>query len=54
MHGVIASDRLKGKLPEACLYAIRAHDYRTRLAPRSKLDKALIVVDYATFLIDRA
>jgi predicted hydrolase (HD superfamily) len=54
MHGIVASDRLKGKLPEACLYAIRAHDYRTGLAPRSKLDKALVAVDSTTFLMDRA
>jgi predicted hydrolase (HD superfamily) len=54
MHGIVASDGLKGRLPEACLYAIRAHDYRAGLAPRSKLDKALIAVDSATFLIDRA
>ena len=27
-HGVIASEALKGKLPEHCLYAIKAHDHR--------------------------
>ena len=52
-HGVIASNRLKGRLPEHCLHAIRAHDYRTGVAPRSRLDKALIAVDSATLLMDR-
>jgi predicted hydrolase (HD superfamily) len=49
---IIASDRLKGRLPEHCLCAIRAHDYRSAEASRSKLDKALVAVDSATFLVD--
>ncbi|MCK4633614.1 hypothetical protein KAT42_02180 [Candidatus Bathyarchaeota archaeon] len=52
-HGIIASEALKGKLPEHCLYAIKAHDHRTGFKPESKLDKALIAVDSATVLLER-
>ena len=41
----MASEFLKGKLPETCLYAIKCHDYRTGSKPKSKLDKALIIAD---------
>jgi len=44
-HGIVASEILKGKLPETCLYAIKCHDYRTGFKPKSKLDKALIIAD---------
>jgi hypothetical protein len=54
-HGIVAAERLKEKLPEDCLYAIKAHDYRTGFKPRSKLDKALIAVDsLASLLKDMA
>lgn len=52
-HGIIASEALKGKLPEHCLYAIKAHDHRTGFKPESKLDKALIAVDSAAVLLER-
>jgi len=52
-HGVIAAERLEGKLPEICLHAIRAHDFRTGVIPMSKLDKALIAVDSVAVLVER-
>ena len=51
-HGIIASEALKGKLPEHCLYAIKAHDHRTGFKPESNLDKALIAVDSAAVLLE--
>ena len=53
MHGVVASERLKGKLPENCLYAIKAHDYRTGFKPKSRLDEALITADSLAVLIEK-
>lgn len=53
-HGVIAAQRLKDELPEHCLYAIKAHDYRTGFKPKSRLDHALIAVDSLTGLIEEA
>ncbi|MFX0198140.1 MAG: HD domain-containing protein [Candidatus Hodarchaeota archaeon] len=53
-HGVVATERLKDKLPENCLYAIKAHDYRTRFIPQSQLDKALIATDSLAILIERS
>jgi predicted hydrolase (HD superfamily) len=53
-HGVVASERLKGRLPENCLYAIKAHDYRTGFEPKSKLDKALIATDSVAILMEKA
>jgi predicted hydrolase (HD superfamily) len=52
-HGVIAADRLRGKLPARCLHAIKSHDIRTGFAPTSKLDKALIAVDSMAVLVER-
>ena len=52
-HGIIAADRLRGRLPEHCLYAIRSHDFRTGVKPMSKLDKALIAVDSVAVIIER-
>ncbi|MFX0202371.1 MAG: HD domain-containing protein [Candidatus Hodarchaeota archaeon] len=53
-HGVVASKRLKGILPENSLYAIKAHDYRTEFIPESQLDKALIAADSLVILIERS
>ncbi|MDH7477431.1 MAG: HDIG domain-containing protein [Candidatus Bathyarchaeota archaeon] len=53
MHGVVAAEMLKGKLPEKCLYAVKAHDYRSRFKPESKLDKALIATDSLASLIEK-
>jgi hypothetical protein len=52
-HGVVASERLRGRLPEDCLYAIKAHDYRTGLKPKSRLDKVLIAADSLAVLIEK-
>lgn len=53
-HGVVAAEKLKGKLPEHCLYAIKAHDYRTGFKPRSRFDKILIAVDTVTIVIEKS
>jgi putative nucleotidyltransferase with HDIG domain len=53
MHGVVAAEMLKGKLPRKCLYAIKAHDYRSGFKPESKLDKALIATDSLASLIEK-
>ena len=52
MHGVITAHRLKGRLPEECLYAIKAHDHRTGFKPKSKLDKALVIADSLAVLVE--
>lgn len=53
-HGLVAAEMLEGKLPESCLHAIRAHDYRSGIEPKSTIDKALIATDCVSFLIVRA
>jgi predicted hydrolase (HD superfamily) len=45
MHGVIAAEQLRDKVPDAGLDAIKCHDHRTGFVPLSKLDKALIFAD---------
>jgi HD superfamily phosphohydrolase YqeK len=45
LHGVIAAERLKDRLPENALHAIRSHDHRTGYTPNTALDKALIFAD---------
>jgi hypothetical protein len=52
-HGVVAAEKLRGKLPEDAIYAIKAHDYRTGFKPKSRLDKALIAADSAAILIEK-
>jgi len=52
-HGIVAAERLKSKLPEHCLYAIKAHDYRTGFKPKNRLDKALIAVDFLAVLMEK-
>jgi len=44
-HGLLAASQLKGRLPEPCLHAIRAHDFRTGVKPESRLDLGLITAD---------
>lgn len=53
-HGLIASEMLKGKLPDHCLHAIMSHDYRTGIKPENTLDKALIASDCVWSLLVRA
>ena len=52
-HGIVAAERLKGKLPEHCIHAIRAHDNRTGLKAESKLDKAVIAIDSLANLVEK-
>jgi putative nucleotidyltransferase with HDIG domain len=51
-HGILASNTLKGKLSEDCLFAIKRHDHRTGFKPQSKLDKAIIIADSLVNLIE--
>lgn len=51
-HGVVAAKSLEGRLPERCLYAIKSHDYRKGFKPKTKLDKAIIIVDSLVVLIE--
>jgi putative nucleotidyltransferase with HDIG domain len=44
-HGLVAAQLLDNFLPRNCLQAIRAHDHRTGVSPRSLMDKALIAAD---------
>lgn len=50
-HGLIAADRLIGKLPDKAIYAIKAHNSRNGFEPKSKLDYALIASDAVSGLI---
>ena len=52
-HGTVAAEKLKRKLPEHCIHAIKAHDSRTGLKAESKLDKALIASDSLANLIEK-
>lgn len=52
-HGIVAAEKLKGKLPEHCIHAIRAHDNRTGLKAESKLDKALIASDSLANIVEK-
>lgn len=52
-HGLVASKMLEGKLSKESLHAIRAHDHRTGVRPKSVLDKALIASDCIWGLIVR-
>jgi putative nucleotidyltransferase with HDIG domain len=51
MHGLIAAEMLKDKLPEECLQAIKAHNTMTGIEPDSELAKALIAADALSGLI---
>jgi putative nucleotidyltransferase with HDIG domain len=47
-HGLRAAELLEGHLSRECLQAIRTHDHRTGIPPRSIIDKALIASDAVT------
>ncbi len=49
-HGLVAAELLTSSLSKDCLHAIRAHDHRTGVTPRSIMDKALIASDAVTIL----
>jgi len=53
-HGIVTAERLRNKLPDHCLYAIKAHDHRTGFEPKGRLDIALIAVDSLAVLIEKA
>jgi hypothetical protein len=52
-HGLVAAEKLKGRLSEYCLHAIKSHDYRAGVEPQSRLDKALIATDSLMNLVER-
>ncbi|MEM0007728.1 MAG: HDIG domain-containing protein [Candidatus Bathyarchaeia archaeon] len=52
-HGIVAAEKLKGRLPKGAIYAIKAHDYRTGFKPKSRLDEALIAADSAATIIEK-
>jgi predicted hydrolase (HD superfamily) len=52
-HGVVAAEKLQDKLPEDCLYAIKAHDYRSGFRPRRLLDNALLAVDSLAVVMEK-
>nr|MDO8135023.1 HDIG domain-containing protein [Candidatus Njordarchaeum guaymaensis] len=47
-HGLVAAELLESLLSRDSLHAIRAHDHRTGVTPRSIMDKALIASDAVT------
>ena len=51
-HGILASQMLRGKLPDDGLHAIKSHDYRSGFKPESKLDKSLIIADALAIVLD--
>ena len=52
-HGVAATEILKGRLPEDCLYAIKSHDHRTGFKPESRLAKSLVIADSLAVVIEK-
>ncbi|MEM3700571.1 MAG: hypothetical protein QXL57_06875 [Candidatus Bathyarchaeia archaeon] len=41
------------KATKECVYAIKVHDYRSGIKPKSKLDKALIATDSLASLMEK-
>jgi hypothetical protein len=52
-HGLIGAQILEGFLPEECLHAIKAHDFRTGVFPVTRLDQALIAADALCSFFDK-
>lgn len=52
-HGILAAERLEGRLPQDCIYAIKAHDYRSQFKPKSTLGMALVAVDSLAVLMEK-
>jgi putative nucleotidyltransferase with HDIG domain len=52
-HGIVATEKLKGRIPNDAIHAIKAHDHRTEFKPKSRLDKALIAADSMAALIEK-
>ena len=51
-HGHEAAGMLAGRLPEAGLHAIMAHDHRSGVKPVTLLDRALVFADNLAILIE--
>ena len=51
-HGHRTTEMLSGRLPDASLRAIRAHDHRSGVKPVTVLDRALIFADNLAILIE--
>jgi len=51
-HGLLAAEMLAGRLPDASLRAIKAHDYRSGVKPVTVLDRALVFADNLAILIE--
>ncbi|NHJ31660.1 MAG: HD domain-containing protein, partial [Asgard group archaeon] len=45
LHGILAAEKLRGKLSSRALNAIMSHDYRTDVEPESRLARILIAAD---------
>jgi len=52
-HGIVATEILKGRLQEDCLYAIKSHDHRTGFKPERWLDKSLVIADSLAVVIEK-
>lgn len=52
LHGYKTVEMLAGRLPDAGLKAIKAHDYRSGVKPVTILDRALIFADNLAILIE--
>jgi len=50
-HGIVSAELLTNVLPEVALHAIRAHNPRTGIAEKSKMDITLIAADSLSGLI---
>ncbi|MBN1329433.1 MAG: HD domain-containing protein [Candidatus Heimdallarchaeota archaeon] len=52
LHGILAAEMLQEKLSDKAINAIKTHDYRSNLEPKTILSKALISVDALDNLIE--
>jgi len=52
LHGHRTAEMLAGRLPDASLRAIKAHDHRSGVKPVTVLDRALIFADNLAILIE--
>ncbi|MCW4013061.1 MAG: HDIG domain-containing protein [Candidatus Bathyarchaeota archaeon] len=53
-HGLLASQRLEGRLPREGLDAIRRHDHRAGLTPETDIDFALILCDAVGLILEES
>lgn len=51
-HGLLGAEWLCGKLPNVGVEAIRRHDHRAGLMPRTDLDFGLILCDSVSIVLD--